>query len=792
MEVSNEIKKLRLSPMVVVPLLTATMLNLAQTIRGETIVPLIETTIEEKNSETIVSMMDSESIMLEGAVLAPKSVSILENVTATDVTSLTDSKTNYSAVSPETPALIRPVTSEDLDFKISSALGQRNPLVSKLKKVIEADLISSTDTQRQIEVSEVALPETEDLPTSEEIPTPIEPSSSDSLLIKKTSGEEARVLVIEVLVSGVDEDLVNLVYNTVQTRPGRTATRSLLQEDVNAIYATGFFSKVKVSPTDTPLGIRITFDVQANPTLSKVVVVTGTDTNKEIRALPPEVVKDIFEKQYTKILNLRELQNGIQKLNEWYSEQGYDLAQVINSPEVGDDGIVTLMVSEGVIQDVLVRFFDPEDEPLNGRTRSFIVTREMRLKKGNVFNRKIAQTDLQRVFSLGLFEDVRISFSPGEDAREVIVNVDVIEGTTGSLAAGAGISSSSGLFGTISYQEQNLGGNNQTLGGEVQVGERELLFDINFTDPWIAGDPFRTAYTLNAFRRRTISLVFDGDDSSIRTLKDFDSPRVVRTGGGITVARPFGEDTFTPPDWRTSIGFNYQRVQLENAQGDIAAYSAPLNGFPSQPLAFSDSGKDDLFIISFGASQDFRNNVLRPTRGYMFRLGIEQAIPIGSGSIFFTRLRGSYSGFLPIHLLDFGFIPDDQPKPQVLAFNFQFGTVLEDLPPYEAFVIGGSNSVRGYNEGELGNGRSYFQATIEYRFPVIAALGAAIFVDYGTTLKSQRSVRGLSGTIRGLPSDGYGYGLGVRIQSPVGPIRVDYGINNQGDSRLHFGIGERF
>ncbi|WP_420823016.1 BamA/TamA family outer membrane protein [cyanobacterium endosymbiont of Rhopalodia gibberula] len=766
------------------------MLNLAQSIRGETIVPLIETTLEEENSETIVSMTDSKSVMLGETALAPASVSILENVMETDVTSLTDSKANNLAVSQETPALIMPVTSEDLDFQISSILEQETPLVSKLKKVIAADLTSSTDTQGQIEVSEIELPEKDKLPTSKEIQTPIEPSLSDSPLIEEISGEEPRVLVVEVLVSGVDEDLGNLVYNTVQTRPGRTATRSLLQEDVNAIYATGFFSNVKVTPADTPLGVRITFDVQPNPTLSEVVVETGT--NEEARALPPEVVEDIFRDQYRTILNLRELQNGIQKLNEWYSEQGYDLAQVIGSPKVGDDGIVTLVVSEGVIQDVQVRFFDAEDEPINGRTRPFIVTREMQLEPGNVFNRRIAQTDLQRVFSLGLFEDVRISFSPGEDPREVIVNVDVVEGNTGSLAAGAGISSTSGLFGTVSYQEQNLGGNNQTIGGEVQVGERELLFDVNFTDPWIAGDPFRTAYTVNGFRRRTISLVFDGDDSSIRTLNDFDSPRVVRTGGGVTFVRPLADDAFSVPDWRTSLGFNYQRVQVENSEGDIAPLSAPLNGFPSQPLAFSDEGKDDLFTISFGASQDFRNNPLRPTSGHLLRLGVEQTIPVGSGSIFFTRLRGSYSHYIPVDFIDLGFIDEDQPKPQALAFNFQAGTVFEDLPPYEAFVIGGSNSVRGYDEGELGNGRSYFQATAEYRFPIIPAVGAALFVDYGTTIKSQRSVRGFPGTIRGLPSDGYGYGLGVRIQSPVGPIRVDYGVNNEGDSRLHFGIGERF
>ncbi len=688
-----------------------------------------------------------------------------------------------TAISEEQAAL---ETSESLgDHSTSDHLSQTPP-----DKAIAAESTAQQETAQQTtppsDSEESQETDTPVVPVPGVIPTP-EAESEET----ETTGEEPRVLVVEVVVDGADRELENLVYNTIQTRPGRTATRSQLQEDVNAIYATGFFANVQVTPADTPLGVRITYAVEVNPVLEQVVVSTVPDIEDK-RALPPEKVQEIFEEQYGKTLNLRDLQEGIKQINEWYAEQGFDLAQVIGSPEVSEDGIVTLVIAEGVIENIQVRFFDAEDEPADGRTRDFIVTREMQLQPGNVFNRRTAQFDLQRIFGLGLFEDVRISFSPGEDPREVIVNVDVVEGNTGSLAAGTGISSSSGLFGTISYQEQNLGGNGQTIGGEVQVGERELLLDVSFTDPWIAGDPYRTAYTVNGFRRRTISLVFDGDDSSIRTLNGFDSPRVIRTGGGISFARPLADNPFTKPDWRLTAGINYQRVQIENADGDIAPLSAPLNGFPEQPLAFSDSGRDDLFTLSFAAAQDFRNNPLRPTSGHVIRLGIEQTVPVGSGNIGFTRLRGNYSHYIPVDFIDLGFIEEDQPKPQALAFNVQAGTVFEDLPPYEAFVVGGSNSVRGYAEGEVGNGRSYFQATAEYRFPIIPAVGAAIFFDYGTTIKSQRSVRGIPGVVRGLPSDGYGYGIGVRIQSPVGPIRVDYGVNDEGDSRIHFGIGERF
>ncbi|WP_409778920.1 BamA/TamA family outer membrane protein [Microcystis sp.] len=625
--------------------------------------------------------------------------------------------------------------------------------------------------------------------TPTETPSPAETPTT----APPVPAEESRVLVAEVVVQGADRELENLVYNTIRTRPGRSTTRSQLQEDINAVFATGFFADVRAVPQDTPLGVRVTFEVQPNPVFQGVQIQIAPETlDKSI--LPAGVVEEIFAGQYGKTLNLRELQAGVKKINDWYSKNGYDLAQVIGAPQVTPDGRVILVISEGLIEKIQVRYFNVEQEPVKGKTREFIITREMRLKAGDIFNRNTAQQDLQRVFGLGLFEDVRLSFSPGSDPREVIVNVDVVEGNTGSLAAGGGISSNAGLFGTVSYQQRNFGGNNQTLGAEFQLGEREFLFDLSFSDPWIATDNFRTSYTVNVFRRQSISLVYDGENSSIRTLNDNDSPRIVRTGGGITFVRPLAPDVFTKPKWVLSLGFNYQQVQVQNANGDISPVSAPLNGFGSQQLAFSSSGIDDLLSLNIGAIRDFRDNPLQPTSGSFLRLGLEQTIPVGSGSILGTRVRGSYSYFIPVRFINsFNLFETDIFKgQQSLAFNAQAGTVLGDLPPYDAFIVGGSNSVRGYAEGEVGSGRSYFQATAEYRFPIVAIIGGALFVDFGTTVGSQGDVPGQPGIVRDLPGTGLGYGLGVRVQSPVGQIRVDYGFNVDGGSRLHFGIGERF
>ena len=611
--------------------------------------------------------------------------------------------------------------------------------------------------------------------------------------------QERRVLVSEVVVKPekgqLTPELENQVYRVIRTQPGRTTTRSQLQADISAIFATGFFANVQAVPEDTPLGVRVNFVVQPNPVLTKVEVQAnpGSDIPS---VLPPGAVDEVFGEQYGQILNLRELQGSIKQLIEKYQQKGYVLANVIGSPQISETGVVTLQVSEGVVENIKVRFRDREGretdetgEPIKGRTQEYIIKRELELSPGDIFNREIVQRDLQRVFGLGIFEDVNVALDPGTDPTKVDVVVNVTERSTGSIAAGAGFSSASGLFGTVSYQQQNLGGRNQNLGAEIQLGQRELLFDLRFTDPWIAGDPYRTSYTANLLRRSSISLIFDGEDNDIRTFKpgatDGDRPRVLRLGGGVSFTRPLSANPYKRSEWTASAGLQYQRVSTRDADGNVRPQGAVFqNGIAGPPvkLSLSEEGEDDLMLLQLGLQRDLRNNPLQPTRGSFLRLGVDQSLPLGLGNVFLTRLRGSYSQYLPVKLTNFA------PGSQTLALNIQGGTVLGDLPPYEAFTLGGSNSVRGYEEGALTTGRSYLQASVEYRFPVFSVVSGALFFDVGSDLGTTTT----AAEVLNKNGSGYGYGLGIRVQSPLGPIRIDYGINDDGDSRINFGIGERF
>ncbi|MCS7030267.1 MAG: BamA/TamA family outer membrane protein [Gloeomargarita sp. SKYG116] len=581
---------------------------------------------------------------------------------------------------------------------------------------------------------------------------------------------EPRVLVAEVLVEGAEGALLDAVYGAIRTRPGFTTTRTQLQRDIDAIFATGWFQNVQATPEDTPLGVRIRFVVQPNPVLKQVNLVG-------VKVLPQQVADEVFTPLYGEVLNFRSLQQGIQRINEWYKKNGYPLGQVVGTPKVDEQGVVTLEVAEGVIADIRIRYLNAKDEEVKGKTKPYVIIRELQQKPGDVFNEKTAQRDLQTLFGLGVFEDVRLNLEPSEaDPRKAVIVLTVVEARTGAINFGAGYSTATGFFGSLGYSERNLGGRLQSLNVNVQGGERDILFDVNFRDPWLAFDPGRLSLAASVFNRRSFSYIFSGGETPV-DLPNGDTPRVNRLGAIIDFSRPF------PGNWRGTAGISYQRVSILDGDNRVSPVDE-LGNF----LAASKSGIDDLLQVNLGATKDERDNPLDPTRGWVLRLGYSQALPVGSGNISQSRLRASYSHYIPVKLLQF-----QRDKPEVLAFNIQAGTILGRMAPYEAFSLGGTDSVRGWGEGELGTGRSFLQATAEYRFPIFNIVRGALFVDYGTTLGSQDDVPGNPGGIRGKPGQGLGYGIGIRLAAPfLGNLRIDFGWNDRGGNQITFGVGERF
>jgi outer membrane protein insertion porin family len=614
------------------------------------------------------------------------------------------------------------------------------------------------------------------------------PKLSEKTLPTKTVSQ---VIISEISITTdrgqLEPALESKIRQVLTVKIGQSVTRAQLEQNLNAVKALGDFSTVEIVPQDTAKGVKISFLVKPYGTLTQVQIKTLPANS--ISVLTSAAIAEIFKPQYGKKLNTIELKAAIDRLNQLYQKQGYNLAQVVDVEELNPDGKLTLVIAEGVIEDVQVQFLskegatvDEHKKPFTGNTRPFIVTREAELKPGQIFNRTTAEKDLRRIYGLGLFDDVRLSFIPGSDPAKVILQFDVIERKTISLFPSGGISSTNGFFASVNFSNQNLGGNNQKLSAEAQLSARETTFDLNFSDPWIATDPYRTSYSVNAFRRQSLSSIFDGGKTPVFVPGTTEIPQVLRQGGGIAFNRPLDGNLFGESTLRASVGVQYQRVSIRDGGGG----SIVPKDSRGNDLSLSKTGEDDLLMLQLGLTQDVRNSPSDPTQGSLLRLGVDQSVPVGTGKILMTRAKASFTQYIPVKWIALN------PGSQSLLFNVQGGTIFGDLPPYEAFSLGGSSGVRGYEEGDVGSGRSYIQATAEYRFPVFSFLGLGIFADYGTDLGTSSSVAGNPAGVRSKPGSGFGYGAGVRFQSPFGPLRLDYGLNDRRETRIQFGLGERF
>ncbi|WP_309730397.1 BamA/TamA family outer membrane protein [Chamaesiphon sp. OTE_75_metabat_556] len=604
---------------------------------------------------------------------------------------------------------------------------------------------------------------------------------------------ESQVTVAEIVITTdrgqLDPALAAKIRQVLTINVGQSVTRDRLAQNLNAVRALGDFATVEIVPEDTAKGVKISFVVKPYGTLNQVQIRTLPDTGSS--SLNSAAIDDIFKPQYGKQLNAIELKAAIAKLNQLYQQQGYNLAQVVDVEELNPNGKVTIVIAEGSIEDVRVRFLnkkgeavDENKQPYSGQTRPFIITREAELKPGKIFNRIAVEKDLRRIYSLGLFDDVRVSFAPGSDPAKVVLQYDVIERNKNfSIVPNVGYGSVNGFFASLNYNQLNVGGNAQTLSANAQQGTTGLIGDVSFSDPWIATDLHRTSYSVNAFARRSTSLIFGGGKMPLFVPGTTnDTPTILRTGGGITFNRPLDGDPYGDGGWRGSLGVQYQRVSTRDVNGG----SIVPQDSGGNDLSFSKTGQDDLLMLQLGLTQDARNSFSDPTQGSLLKLGVDQSVPVGLGNIAMTKAKASFTHYVPVKLTNF------TPGSQSLLFNLQGGTILGDLPPYEAFSLGGSSGVRGYEDGDVGSGRSYVQATAEYRFPIVSIFGGGLFFDYGSDLGTGSSVPGNPAGARSKPGNGFGYGAGVRVQSPIGPLRLDYAINNLNETRIQFGLGERF
>ena len=261
-------------------------------------------------------------------------------------------------------------------------------------------------------------------------------------------------------------------------RVGDAINMDYIRHDLNVIGATGLFSTVKPAFTTVPEGVALNYTVQMNPVVKKIDIVgnesiSTADLMKLVATTPGTT------------LNTAVVSHDVANINSAFANAGYMMSRV-SDVRLDDEGTLHLAISEPRIENINLRG--------NTKTKNKVIMRELRMKKGDIFNKNAASRSIQRVYNTGYFEDVNVRLLPGQrNPKDVIVEIDVTEQKTGSVTIGAGYSDSDGLVGILGLAETNLRGTGDKanisweFGGNTDTNKNYIF---SYTHPYLndAGD----------------------------------------------------------------------------------------------------------------------------------------------------------------------------------------------------------------------------------------------------------------------------------------------------------------
>ena len=545
-----------------------------------------------------------------------------------------------------------------------------------------------------------------------------------------------------------DEKIEENILPRLAMRVGDAVNMAYIRHDLNVIGSTGIFSTVKPSFTNVPEGVMLNYTVQMNPVVNGIEI-TGN------QSLSDGDIKKLITITPGSVLNTSIVSRDIAAINTTYNNAGYMLNRV-SEVSLDEKGILHIGISEVHVEDISLRG--------NTKTRDKVILRELRFKKGDVFNREVASRSIQRVYNTGYFEDVNVRLLPGQkNAQDVIVEIDVVEQKTGTVTIGAGYSDSDGLVGILGLSETNLRGTGDKVsiqwefGGETNSNKNYIF---SYTHPWLNDHGDSIGFSL--FDRENDYNDYDenGDEKA-----DYD--RQTR-GFNITYGRVRSE-------------YVSDFVTLETKETKYKDWNSGLN-YPELSKDPDHPEYHDYMDDNFGRTNslrwshvfDNRDNVFDPTRGKRLSFtGVWAGNGLGGDFDYFKFIVENRLYYKVGHA-------------HVIAVRLMGGIADGDMPYNDLFTLGGADNLRGYEDDEFRGDKMYL-GTIEYRYPIAKKVQGVFFVDAGNAWggtdkvpwyhdKDELHVAG---------------GLGFRVTTPIGPIRLDYGVGDEG-GKFHFSFGGKF
>jgi len=441
----------------------------------------------------------------------------------------------------------------------------------------------------------------------------------------------------------------------------------------------------------------------------------------------------------------------------------------------------------------------------NTKTKDKVIRRELAISPGELFDMTRVNISKARLENLGYFAPGKVSARPETttvpNRKDLIINVE--EKETGKFTVGAAFNSEYALVGFVEmtqgnfdlFHPPNFTGGGQKLRLAMQLGTQRQDYQISFHEPW--------------FLDRKLDLGVD----LYHTVKNYQSLNNIydelRSGMRLSLAKTLGSDFLIGSVSYTleNVGIKLDRSVHGWKETDIGVPPTPTYIPPNAPSAIlSEKGYSLQTRLGAGLAWDTRNSNFLPDSGQRSEVQTELTSSALGGERDFYKIEVQsawyFKGLAKGHVLEAvgrGGVADG------------FGS--DSVPFYDRWYLGGLNTLRGYKYrsaspreakvddqgqrtgeyfGEPVGGNSYWFGSFEYSIPIIekdtmGGVRVALFYDIGRV-----NTRPYDFGTAGFNDN---WGIGLRLNLPIGPLRLDYGIPihhdkfNGSSGQFQFGVG---
>lgn len=557
-----------------------------------------------------------------------------------------------------------------------------------------------------------------------------------------------------ITIQGLEPSVAATAVSKLPEKIGDKLSINGVKSDIVTLGSSGVISEIHPVFTNVPEGVKINYNVTLNPVVKAVEFEGNTIYSSDM-------LRKYMQVQPGTVLNTVAVGERIQGINAAYQRDGYMMAHVTDMT-VDKNGTLHVVINEGTVEDIVVHG--------NKKTKDYVILREFNQKKGQPFNKFLVRRSIEKVYNLGYFDDVNVRLLEGSTPDKIVIEVDVLEHKTGTITLGAGYSHSDGMVGIVEVGEDNLRGTGDKVKVHWEFGGTAGYrnYSVSYLRPWI--DDKATSLGVTIFDRRDAYTDYDGHGNDVSEYVKG------QKGFNISLGRQTGEftrDYVTLESRKDS--WIYDSDNMSGYRYDLGSDYAYNNGY--------DFAKDNYIGKNFGRTNsatwqkvyDSRDNIYDPTRGRRISTTVQWAGHGFGGDFDYYKFTGEYRTYKSIG------------KGQVLAFRARLGFAQGDVPYSQLFTVGGADSLRGYEDDQF-RGKKMYNATVEYRVPLFNKVSGVLFTDIGDAWDAPN-------VLWYKPYDktsfNVGVGAGIRVTTPIGPIRLDYGIGKN-DRKFHFSFGGQF